>query len=414
VNLGERQRQSLIASHKRINIWWGTIRSGKTFLSIIRWIEHVKAAPPGALIMTGKTVNTLFRNIIEPMWNMLGSDMVYHPGNHTVRLWGKNIYCFGADNEASEGKIRGMTVAGAYQDEITLSPISYFKTTLGRMSLNGSMYFGSTNTDSPYHPLKVEYLDRKDLDLIQFPFLQKELEENPALSDEFKINIKKEYVGLWYKRLIQGLWVLAEGAIYDFFDESVHTVSIAEINRQFRAQYYFVSVDYGTSGVTVFGLYAINRDKASKWKVVKVREFIWDAIEKGRQKTDAEFSQDMKTWLAQVKPRGIIVDPSCNSLQVQLRKDGFDNVIDAKNDILDGIRKQSTMLKNGEYILCKEGCKRTIQDYSGYIWEKKAQLKGEDIPAPGPAEHTKDEERYLIYTLFGPDADFDLDSLAIW
>jgi PBSX family phage terminase large subunit len=403
MHLSEKQRTSLIESTHRINIWWGTIRTGKTFLSIIRWMEFVLHAPRGALIMTGRTVNTLYRNIITPMEEMLGNQMHYYSGRHVIKLWGKTIHCFGADNESSEAKIRGLTVAGAYHDEVTLSPISYFKTTLGRMSPKGAMFFGSTNTDSPYHPLKTDFLDNKNIDLIQFPFLQKELEGNPALSDEFKKNIVKEYVGLWYKRFIKGLWVLAEGAIYDFFEELLHTASLSYIKKNFWPDCFVVAVDYGTGGVTCFILFGLSYNPASKWKVVALKEYYYDAVKMTRQKTDLEFAQAMKEWLGeQIKPMVVIVDPSANSLQVQLRKDPFNfNVMDGENSILDGLRKQATMLKHGEYILCKEGCPRTIEDYSGYVWDKKAQLKGEDMPAPGPSEHTKDTERYCIYTMFG-------------
>jgi PBSX family phage terminase large subunit len=413
MNLGEKQRQSLIESNRRINIWWGTIRSGKTFVSILRWLEFIGRAPRGALIMTGKTVNTLKRNIIDPMFDLLGGEMAYYSGNHIIKLWGKTIYCFGADNESSEGKIRGMTVAGAYQDEITLSPISYFKTTLGRMSPEGAKYFGSTNPDSLYHPLKVEYLDKKGLDLIQFPFLQAELENNPALSEEFKTNIKKEYVGLWKRRFIDGLWVLAEGAIHDYFDESIHTAPLAYIQKHFFPDAFAVAVDYGTAGTTVFILFGISHNPLSWWKVVALKEYVYDAEKAGKQKTDLEFAEDMKAWLGpKIKPIAVIVDPSANSLQLQLRKTPFNyNVIDAQNSIIDGLRKQATMLKGGEYILCREGCPRTIQDYSGYVWDKKAQLRGEDMPAPGPAEHSADCQRYFIYTTFGGSA-LDLRALT--
>ena len=402
MNLGEKQRRSLNESNHRINIWWGTIRSGKTFVSIIRWLEFIARAPKGALIMTGKTVNTLYRNIIEPMQDMLGSEMLYFSGSHIIKLWGKKIHCFGEDNESSEGKIRGMTVAGAYQDEITLSPISYLKTTLGRMSPEGAMYFGSTNPDSPYHPLKTEFLDKKNLDLKQFTFLLPELLDNPALSEGYKLNIQKEYVGLWHKRFISGLWVLAEGAIYDFFDEAKHTASFEYIRRHFNPDYYVVAGDYGTSGVTAFILFGVSRNIESKWKVVALKEYHYDAQEKGKQKTDYEFCEDVKAWLGRIKPNVVIIDPSANSLQLQLRRPPFSfNVIDAENSIINGIRKQATMLKNREFILCREGCPKTIECFSGYVWDKKAQLKGEDVPAPGPSEHLMDCARYGLYTIFG-------------
>lgn len=420
--LGPKQRLFLRESNARINTMCGAIRSGKTHVSLLRWIKHINAAPRGDLIMTGKTLGTLKRNVLNPLQDMLGCDMSYSIGNNMARIWGKRIYCFGADNESSEGKIRGMTVAGAYQDEITLSPISYFKTTLGRMSPDGAKYFGTTNTDSPYHPFKTEYLDRAEkdkLNLVNWNFL---LDDNPSLSQEFKNNIKREYVGMWYRRFIEGLWIAAEGAVYDFFDEKEHTFTLAEIKKKFTPQYFIVGVDYGTSGVTVFILFGINRQPDSPWKIVALKELFYDAQEKGeygmsrKQKSDYEFCDDMKLWLGpKIIPMNVIVDPSCQSLQVQLRQQpfNFSGVIDAQNSIIDGIRLQATYLKRGHYVLCREGCPRTIQDYSGYVWDKKKQLEGKDMPASGPCEHTKDAERYGIYTTFGGQT-LDINALATY
>jgi hypothetical protein len=103
----------------------------------------------------------------------------------------------------------------------------------------------------------VEYLDNKKVDLIQFPFLKSALDENPGISDTFKTEIKKEYVGLWKKRFIDGLWVLAEGAIYDFFDDKKHSAKLYRIKQNFKPDFFAVGVDYGTGGVTCFVLFAI-------------------------------------------------------------------------------------------------------------------------------------------------------------
>ena len=59
------------------------------------------------------------------------------------------------------------------------------------------------------------------LDLAQFHF---RLEDNWNLDPDYVANLKKEYTGLWYKRFILGLWVQAEGAIYDMFHPEVHVV----------------------------------------------------------------------------------------------------------------------------------------------------------------------------------------------
>ena len=43
------------------------------------------------------------------------------------------------------------------------------------------------------------------------------MEDNPNLTKEFVAAQKKLYKGFFFKRFIEGLWVLAEGAIYKDF-----------------------------------------------------------------------------------------------------------------------------------------------------------------------------------------------------
>src|SRR5690625_3980279 len=92
--------QSLEESTARINIWHGAVRSGKTINSIVRWLEYVKTAPPGALLMVGKTERTLKRNILDPIEQMVGSKRFrYNRGTGEARLFGRVIYIAGANDE---------------------------------------------------------------------------------------------------------------------------------------------------------------------------------------------------------------------------------------------------------------------------------------------------------------------------
>jgi hypothetical protein len=81
-------------------------------------------------------------------------------------------------------------------------------------------------------------------------------------------------------------------------------------------------------------------------------------------------------------------------------------VRDARNDVIDGIRTQARMLRSGEYRLLRgRGNEQAIRDYGAYLWDAKAQDRGEDRPLK-EHDHTKDEERYFLFTSFGtPRAD---------
>lgn len=396
---GPKARASIRASQARLNLWHGSVRSGKTICSIIRWLLYIKDAPPGALLMVGKTERTLKRNILDEVERIVGpSNYRYSGGNGEAWICGRRVLLVGANDLRSEGKIRGLTVAGAYGDELTLWPESFFRQLLARMSVRGAMFFGTTNPDGPYHWLKLEFLDRKDdLDLKAFQF---EIDDNIALDPDYVRNLKAEYVegSLWYRRFIEGLWVAAEGAVYDFWDEKEHTIPEEELPGSPDELY--LSVDYGTSNATSVGLYGLWLGQ--KLRAARLRGYYHSGRDTGRQKTDSEYATDLNIEFAVEKPRikSIILDPSAASFKTELRRHGW-NVRDAVNDVVDGIRTQARMLKAGEYQILKvDSNQQCIRDYGAYLWDAKAQARGEDKPLK-ENDHTKDEERYLLHTLFG-------------
>ena len=393
--LSPKQKESIKGANKRLNIWEGAVRSSKTWGSLFRWIQFVgkEASPEADLLLIARTERTAYRNIIKPLEMLVGNDCQYTQGRGELRLFDRTINVFGANDERAEGKIRGLTAAGAYGDEVSLWPKSFFNMMLSRLSVENAKFFGTTNPDSPYHYLKTEYIDRQfELDMAVFSF---QLDDNPFLSDEFKNNLKKEYRGLWYKRFILGQWCMAEGAVYDFFDEDEHTLTFLP-----PADSRYVAIDYGTGNPTCFLLFGVNM--ALRPFCWLEREYYYDSVAVGRSKTDGEYSKDLKKFLGNILPEAIIVDPSAASFKVQLERDGFMFIRDADNSVIDGIRTQARMLVSGEYGI-HHSCRRTITDYAAYLWDMKAQRRGEDKPLK-QNDHTKDPERYFLQTMFGTNA----------
>lgn len=380
--LSAKQLNSVTKSTARINIWEGSVRSGKTIASIIRWVEYIKTGPQGDLLMVGKTERTLKRNILDVIEDIVGTkNFRYNRGLGEVYIFNRKVYIAGANDERSEGKIRGMTLAGAYGDELTLWPESFFKMLLSRLSIKGAKLFGTTNPDSPYHWLKTEYIDNNNIDIKVFHF---ELEDNLALDPEYVKELKREYTGLWYKRFILGLWVLAEGTVYDMFDEGKHVISEMPV-----CERYWISIDYGTNNPTVFLL------QGQKSEIYyTLQEYYYDSRKTGHQKTDEEYAEDLKIFIGDKYITNIVVDPSASSFIAQLKKDGFYNVRKANNDVLDGIRHVSTLLSNGKYFI-HESCKNLIKEKASYVWDIKAQQRGEDKPLK-QNDHASDAERYGI------------------
>lgn len=390
--LSEAGFRSIADSTARLNIWEGAVRSSKTICSIVRFIEAVKATPPGPIMMIGKTERTLKRNILDPMLKILGSGLMKtRYGNGEISVCGRTIYIAGANDERAEGKIRGITLALAYGDEFTLWPESFFRMLLSRLSVEGAQLFGTTNPDSPHHWLKKSYIDREDeLNLKTFHF---KLSDNLSLSEQYITDISAEYSGLWYRRYILGEWVSADGAVYDMFDPQDHVTDVLPAMSQ-----WFTGIDYGTTNPAVFLLMGIGVDK----RLYVVDEWRHDPSEhNGAQKTDAELSKAFIEWLrghkvndAIIKPRWNIVDPSAASFKAQLRADGVKSLANADNDVIDGIRRVSTLLTAG-LLKIHPRCSGLIAEMSNYTWDTKATNRGEDKPTK-TSDHGPDALRYLV------------------
>ncbi len=390
--LSRKQADSILQSTARLNIWHGPVRSGKTFSSLIRWAQAVRESKgSGDLVMVGKTERTLERNILRPLEQLLGHrNVTILRGSGEAWIYGKRVYTIGANDEGSEKKIRGGTFEKLYGDELTLWPESFFTMALSRLSVSGAQLFGTTNPDSPAHWLKRNFLDREaELNLRAFAFTMR---DNRTLSAEFLEALRSEYTGLWRKRFIEGLWVAAEGAIWDAFDADVHVVDAIPEGLEFRS--YMVGVDYGTSNPFV----ALLIGRGSDGRLWVLDEWRWDSRAKGRQRTDAEYSTEVKGWLAGhgVVPDNVWVDPSAASFILQAQRDDISAVVPADNEVLDGIRVVSTEM-SGDRLRVLRRCAGLINEIQSYCWDPKKQARGEDAPIKAN-DHGCDALRYPIYS----------------
>lgn len=393
---------SMLDSTRRINIWGGPVRSGKTVHSLMRWLEFILTAPHGDLWMIGRTSGSLERNILAPLKDFTGGAFTYSFSQNKAWFGGREIYIIGASNKDAEGRIRGSTAAGVYGDEVTLWPAEVFRQLGLRMSVKGAKAFYTTNPDGPYHWLKVEYIDKRrkpgQPDGLDVAYFEWPIKANTTLDAEYVTNLEKEYAGLWHKRFIQGLWVAAEGAIYDFWDEDLHTITPDDMP---EADYHVLSLDYGTSNATAGGLFGVRKaDRPGELRAWMAREFYYSGRETGKQLTDGQMAQSLVDWLDGTPVKHVILDPSAASFRAELRERGFD-VIDADNDVLNGIRHQAQMLSSGQYRV-GSNCPHTIREYSAYLWDPKATARGQDKPVKDN-DHTKDAERYFLLTEFPMD-----------
>lgn len=215
---------------KRINLLEGSVRSGKTWISLVLWAFWVKCMPKDKnYLMTGKTLTSLRRNVLDLLQELVGTNhFTYSLGQKEGMLFGRKIYLEGVNDSRSESKIRGMTLQGAYCDELTLFSEDFFTMLLSRLSELGAKVIATTNPDNPNHWLMQKYILRKDeLDMSVMKFL---IDDNTFLDPEYVENLKKEYVGVFYDRFILGIWKPAEGVVYRLFADDPQRYQIAELD----------------------------------------------------------------------------------------------------------------------------------------------------------------------------------------
>jgi PBSX family phage terminase large subunit len=442
-----------------INIYEGAVRSGKTVASIIAWLSFIKDSPHKEFLMTGKTSDTLYRNVLGGDLGLINimsgtakysksstggaklsvrfinndfvnliedledegiinihrnsqGEIIYKRAFASVKenkklilayldetddtnippLYDyKTIYCLGANDDRAEGNIRGMTIGGWYADETTLYPENFVKQAINRMSLEGARAFWTMNPDSPYHPIKKEYIDSGRYKVFHF-----ELNDNMSLSERYKNELKKAYSGLWYKRMVLGLWVMADGVIYNQFNPERHVVN--NTNGVDFVKYY-IGCDYGNTNATTFVLGGIARDGS-----VYILNEWYHSGKDGKGKSPQQYSEAYRKWVdslvgihgEKIKPERCYIDPSAKSFMLQLWQDGINNVTAANNSVNEGIELVSNLMGNDKFYV-HERCTNVLRELDSYIWDAKAQKRGVDKPIKDN-DHVLDAIRYMIYS----------------
>lgn len=378
----------------------GAIRSGKTVSMSLSFVLWAMCSFNGQnFAMCGKTIGSFRRNVLFWLKLMLrsrGYRVTDHRADNLVVISRGSVenyfYIFGGKDERSQDLIQGITLAGVFFDEVALMPESFVNQATGRCSVDGSKYWFNCNPDGPYHWFKQNWIDkRKEKHLLYLHFT---MDDNLSLSEKVKARYRSMYTGVFYRRYILGLWAMAEGIIYDMFGEERHVADPETFSDLLLDGNRYVSCDYGTQNATVFLLW--NQGKDGIWYCT--REYYYSGREEGQQKTDAEYADDLESWLSGTDINAVIVDPAAASFIAELTKRGY-RVIKAKNDVADGIRLVATKL-NLLKIVFSNICQDTIKEFASYIWDAKAAEHGEDKPVK-QYDHAMDAVRYFVYTILG-------------
>lgn len=383
--LNPKQLEFMLYNDKRINLLTGSVRSGKTYVSLLKWAIFVGTMPETSeFLMTGKTLTSLKRNCLGLLQDLVGSDnFTYSISQKSARLFGRTIWLEGANDDRAESKIRGMTLAGAYVDELTQIPEDFYKMLLSRLSVKGAKLYATTNPDAPSHWVKVDIIDNEKIDKKIWSFT---LDDNEILkreNEEYFENLKKEYQsmgGVFYERFILGLWVLAEGLIYKQFANNTEMFlkdeAVDEYGNKINFLIISIGIDYGaTKGETEFKATGITPLFKEAWTIGERKlaglytpEAIYEEFIKFYYEIVNEYGKVTHAFgdygaLGQVLTYG---------LNKKLQENNIPLFVDdcIKGQIIDRIYMDQLLFAQHRRFILKK-CKYLIEAYQQAVWDDK-------------------------------------------
>lgn len=410
---------------KKVLTWWcpaspvkdmdgiiadGAIRSGKTLsmsLSYVLWAMN--SFNQQNFGMAGKTIGSFRRNVLFWLKLMLESRkytvidkrsdnlLIVSKGN-TVNYF----YMFGGKDERSADLVQGITCAGFFFDEVALMPESFVNQATGRLSVDGSKMWYNCNPDSPRHWFKENWIDKCRCNMSEKEITEMEkngkapknliylhftMDDNFSLSEKIKARYRSMYVGVFFKRFIEGIWCVAEGLVYSMFDDEVDGKHVKS-EHMTGAKEWVVSVDYGTVNPFAAGLWAFDGRHAQM-----EYEYYYDSRETGIRRDDEAHYQELCKLIGDRKVSFIIVDPSAASFIETIKKHGKYIAKGAENDVLDGIRIVTTMLNKGIISFYKD-CESVMQEMGLYSWD----MESVEDAVIKESDHMLDACRYYVYT----------------
>lgn len=380
-----KQREYLDNADKRWNFKLGAVRSGKTYVDyyVIPKRIRERVGKPGLAVILGVTKSTVERNLLEPMRQMWGEDLVGSINSQNVAyLFGEKVYCLGAEKVSQVSKIRGSSIKYCYGDEVADWNEDVFEILKSRLDKPYSVFDGSLNPQSPNHWLK-RFIENPDYDIYAQHYT---IFDNPFLPKSFVDNLCAEYKGsVYYKRYILGEWALAEGLVYPMFSDKNIIHGAVAYNPKHP---YYVAIDYGTVNPFAAGLFEFDGRGCTM-----VKELHYSGREQTRMDNEGYYEL-VSEMVGDIPIEGVVVDPSAAGFIETVKKHNKWVVRGADNDVINGIQEVTKYINYG-LLKVHEDCTETLKEFQEYAWDENSE-KDEVIKEN---DHHMDLTRYFIYTI---------------
>lgn len=189
----------------------------------------------------------------DPTVTYLASDLIFQYSN------GSRIFIAGMKDESQRQALRSINGDGSvdfiWGEEANAFAEDDYNELLGRLrgtSAPWRQILLTTNPDHPYHWIKTRLMDGGEASVHY-----SSAKDNPFLPAEY-LDILASISGTMGLRLRDGLWVQAEGVVYDTWSDALHMIS--EMPEGWESWRKIRVIDFGYENPFVCGWWAIDGD----------------------------------------------------------------------------------------------------------------------------------------------------------
>lgn len=386
----------------RMLILEGAVRSGKTFLNNLLWIEYInRYRDKGKIfIMSGVTRSSLENNVLYDLNRLTEVRGGMKAGEYIPAVLGQSgsfeylgnrVMCFGTDTVGSARRVKGLTAQGWYANEATKHHPLFIKEAPARCSEVGAKIFWDCNPESPSHFVYTDFIKHSGellssgIEAVHSEHFS--LDDNPILPIEYIESLKKltPETSTFYKRNILGLWVASGNIIFDNYKVANFDIDIDEYDE------ILAGADFGRGGNSESACVLIGRKG--------IKYYILDEV-KALFKTNIEFISAVQAMMDNIKVEAvkdntmIYADPSDPDKITEFQRNGFHIIGATKGagSVLAGIE----LLQATDWTI-RENCTMMLAELSQYEWQVEANGLIRDKPVK-INDHLIDATRYCRYS----------------
>ena len=387
----------------------GSAGGGKSRVAAEKIHAYCEKYPGSTWLILRKAREWAGRSIVPFMWqSVMGRDpRIKHNSSDGSFVYpnGSMIYSGGMMDAKQRESVRSIGgdggLDGAWFEEANAFSRQDYEEIIGRVrhaAADWQQIILTTNPDSPTHWIYTDLILGGGAEVFYSG-----AKDNPYNAPAYLTNLAK-LTGVLKQRLVDGLWVQAEGAIYGEFDPDVHIINADKcppLVRRFRA------VDFGYSnpfvcqwwGMDADGRLYLYREIYQTHRLVEeltpeiVRLSEGEYIEQTIADHDAEDRATMAKHGISTDAAIKHVSPGIQAVKARMKvqEDGKPRIYFVRGALVE----PDPLLESEKKPLC------TIDEIPGYAWQKTPDGKPNKEEPVKLNDHGCDAARYLIYKIDG-------------